>query len=112
MAEPAVLSISDLVVDFSTAANVLSQLHLSGGEAVMYLAVTALVLPNAALFSGSYLLGPGFTDLDCESLRQKLELDSLLVTRGNKGMLLTENGRDPLTILEGPVCHAGFKRLN
>lgn len=50
-----------LVLDLSTAANVLSQLHLSGGEVAMYLAVSALLLPNAALFGGAYLLGPGFT---------------------------------------------------
>ena len=23
-----------------------------------------------------------------------------------------ENGRDPLSLLKGPVCHGGFKRLN
>jgi glutamate-1-semialdehyde 2,1-aminomutase len=23
-----------------------------------------------------------------------------------------ENGRDPMSLLDGPVCHAGFKRLN
>ena len=23
-----------------------------------------------------------------------------------------EDGRDVMTLLEGPVCHAGFKRLN
>lgn len=50
-----------LVLDFSTAANVLAQLHLSGGEVAMYLVASALLLPNAALFGGAYLLGPGFT---------------------------------------------------
>ena len=49
-----------LAVDFGTAANVLSQLHLDAGEAALYLVATALLLPNAVLFSGSYLLGPGF----------------------------------------------------
>ena len=50
-----------LAVDFGTAVNVLSQLHLAGGEASLFLLATALVLPNAVLFSGSYLLGPGFS---------------------------------------------------
>ncbi len=49
-----------LAVDFGTAVNVLSQLHLDGGESTLFLLATALVLPNAMLFSGSYLLGPGF----------------------------------------------------
>ncbi len=49
-----------LAVDFGTAVNVLSQLHLDGGEATLFLLATALVLPNAVFFSGSYLLGPGF----------------------------------------------------
>ena len=50
-----------LVIDFGTAANVMSQLQLDPGESALYLLVTALLLPNAALFSGAYLLGPGFT---------------------------------------------------
>ena len=45
-----------------------------------------------------HLLGPGFTEADCESLRRRLELDALLVTRGNKGMLLVESNHDPLAI--------------
>lgn len=49
-----------LVVDLTTAANILSELHLSGGEAVLFMVVSALVLPNAVGFAGSYLLGPGF----------------------------------------------------
>lgn len=44
------------------------------------------------------ILGPGFTDADCESLRRRLGLHALLVTRGNKGMLLVEEGREPLSI--------------
>jgi hypothetical protein len=50
-----------LALDFSTAANVMSQLHTGAGESTLYTLLTATVLPNAALFSGSYLLGPGFT---------------------------------------------------
>jgi hypothetical protein len=53
--------LASLVVDFSTAANVMSQLHTDAGESTLYTLVTATVLPNATLFSGSYLLGPGFT---------------------------------------------------
>jgi len=44
------------------------------------------------------ILGPGFTDADCERLRERLGLEALLVTRGNKGMLLVENGKAPLSI--------------
>lgn len=50
-----------LVLDWSTAANVLSELHLSGGETVLFLFLSLLVVPNGIGFSGSYLLGPGFT---------------------------------------------------
>lgn len=34
----------------------------------------------------------------CEGLRERLGLGSLLVTRGNKGMLLIEKGREPLNL--------------
>ncbi|MCW2796214.1 DUF6350 family protein [Nocardioides sp.] len=50
-----------LGVDFSTAVNVMSQLHTSAGDATLFTALTAMVVPNAVVFSGSYLLGPGFT---------------------------------------------------
>lgn len=50
-----------LVLDFSTAVNVMSQLHTDAGDATLFTALSATVLPNAAIFSGSYLLGPGFT---------------------------------------------------
>ena len=49
------------VVDFSTAANVVSQLGAGSGDVVVMLAVTAMVLPNALLFSSAYLVGPGFS---------------------------------------------------
>jgi D-glycero-beta-D-manno-heptose-7-phosphate kinase len=39
------------------------------------------------------ILGKAFTDADCEMLRERLGLDALLVTRGNKGMLLVESGK-------------------
>jgi rfaE bifunctional protein kinase chain/domain len=44
------------------------------------------------------ILGKNFTDSDCEKLREELRFESLLVTRGNKGMLLLEGGKDPLQI--------------
>lgn len=53
--------VAAFVVDLGTAANVLSQLHASPGDAVAFVVVSLLVLPNAAVFSSAYLLGPGFT---------------------------------------------------
>ena len=56
----AVLLVAALAVDLGTAANVLSQLRLDAGESTLFLLAAVLVIPNAVLFSGSYLLGPGF----------------------------------------------------
>ena len=42
------------------AATMMSQLHLSAGDAVVYSLVNVGLAPNAVLFSGSFLLGPGF----------------------------------------------------
>lgn len=39
------------------------------------------------------ILGSGFTEQQCSELREKLGLDSLLVTRGNKGMNLFEKDK-------------------
>lgn len=50
-----------LALDFGTAANVMSRLHLGAGDGTVYTALTATLVPNAAVFTGSYLLGPGFT---------------------------------------------------
>jgi hypothetical protein len=50
-----------LVVDFGSAANVMSQLHTDAGDVTLFSALSATVLPNAVTFTGSYLLGPGFT---------------------------------------------------
>ena len=50
-----------LVLDFSTAANIVSQLDSGAGDIVILGALTLVLLPNAALFSSAYLLGPGFT---------------------------------------------------
>ena len=47
-------------VDFSTAANVVSQLGADAGDTLLIGLLTLGLLPNAVLFSGSYLLGPGF----------------------------------------------------
>lgn len=50
-----------LVLDFSTAANIVSQLDSGAGDIAMLGVLTLAVLPNAALFSSAYLFGPGFT---------------------------------------------------
>lgn len=42
------------------------------------------------------ILGKNCTNSDCENLREKLGLESLLVTRGNKGMLLVEKDKPPV----------------
>lgn len=56
-----VVLVAALVVDLDTAVNVMSQLHTDAGDATVFTGLTATVLPNATVFSGSYLLGPGFT---------------------------------------------------
>jgi hypothetical protein len=49
-----------LLLDFGSAANVLSRLHAEGSGGLLYTVLVAAVAPNAVLLSGSYLLGPGF----------------------------------------------------
>ncbi|TYL51918.1 hypothetical protein FXB39_05755 [Nocardioides sp. BGMRC 2183] len=49
-----------LVLDFSTAANITSQLDGGAADTVSMLALSAALAPNAVLFASSYLLGPGF----------------------------------------------------
>jgi hypothetical protein len=49
-----------LIVDFDTAVNVMSRLHTDAGDATVYTVLSATVVPNATIFSASYLLGPGF----------------------------------------------------
>lgn len=56
----AALLLAALVVDLGTAANVLAQLHTSVGEALLLCALCLLLVPNAVVLSGAYLLGPGF----------------------------------------------------
>ena len=49
-----------MALDFGTAANVLSRLHVDTAGGLLYTVVVAAVAPNAVLLTGSYLLGPGF----------------------------------------------------
>ena len=58
-ASAVVLAVS-FAMDFGAAANVLSGLHADTGDASLITLLTAAVTPNAVVFSGSYLLGPGF----------------------------------------------------
>src|SRR3954447_20722058 len=50
-----------LLTDFDTALNVTSQLHTDTGANVQLVVLSLLVVPNAVISSGSYLLAPGFT---------------------------------------------------
>jgi rfaE bifunctional protein kinase chain/domain len=45
------------------------------------------------------ILGKDFSINDCVGLREKLNYRSLLVTNGNEGMLLVEDGRPPVTMV-------------
>ena len=49
-----------LAMSFGDAATMTSSLHPSPAEAGLYSVVNAAFAPNAALFAGSFLLGPGF----------------------------------------------------
>lgn len=49
-----------LLLDITAAANVMSQLHGDASDTVTLAALSGLVVPNAVVWSGSYLLGPGF----------------------------------------------------
>jgi hypothetical protein len=49
-----------LALDLGAALNVMSELHTDAGAASLYSGLTLGVVPNAVLFAGSYLLGPGF----------------------------------------------------
>ena len=44
------------------------------------------------------VLGKDFTTDDCTELRERLGYAALLITNGNKGMMLFEEDREPLTI--------------
>ncbi len=39
----------------------MSRLHTGAGDATVYTGLTATLTPNAVVFTGAYLLGPGFT---------------------------------------------------
>jgi hypothetical protein len=56
----ALVVVAALVLHWDGVANVMSQLHTSPGAATLLVGLSALLLPNATAFSGSYLLGPGF----------------------------------------------------
>jgi hypothetical protein len=56
----AVLFVVALVLHWDRAADVMSQLHTSPGAATLLVGLSVLMLPHASLFTGSYLLGPGF----------------------------------------------------
>ncbi|WP_209716326.1 DUF6350 family protein [Marmoricola sp. OAE513] len=60
LAAGAVLVVVSLGLSFNEAANVLTSLDLSSGDAVTLVLVTSLFAPNAALFGSAYLIGPGF----------------------------------------------------
>ena len=53
--------VAALVTDLDTALNVTSQLGTDTSATAQLVAVSLLVVPNAVVFSGAYLLGPGFT---------------------------------------------------
>jgi len=52
--------IVSLAFGVGEAATMVSQLHLGAGEGAVYAVAHAGFVPNASLFSGSFLLGPGF----------------------------------------------------
>ena len=52
--------VAALLLGVGEAATMMSQLHLSAGDAIVYSLVNVGLAPNAVLFSGSFLLGPGF----------------------------------------------------
>lgn len=45
-----------------------------------------------------HILGENFIDADCDNLRRELGLEALLITLGNKGMLLVEKDSEPRRI--------------
>jgi hypothetical protein len=49
-----------LALGLGEAATMVSQLHLGAGEGTIYAVANAGFVPNATIFSGSFLLGPGF----------------------------------------------------
>jgi len=43
------------------------------------------------------ILGENFTEVDCANLLKKLNLEALLITKGNQGMLLLEKNKSALS---------------
>ncbi|WP_067435385.1 cell division protein PerM [Nocardioides jensenii] len=60
LATAATVFVIALALDFGAAMNVMSQLHLDTGDGLMFVLLVLTVVPNAVIFSGAYLLGPGF----------------------------------------------------
>jgi hypothetical protein len=56
----AAVVVVSFVLDFGSAASLISRLDLHAGDSLMLVVLSALVAPNAVLFGGAYLLGPGF----------------------------------------------------
>ncbi len=56
----AITLLAAIALDFSSAATIASRLQADNGDTALFLLCTALVIPNAIAFSGSFLLGPGF----------------------------------------------------
>jgi hypothetical protein len=56
----AVLVAVMVMLGLNQASSMMSGLHLSPGDYVMYTVATIAVAPNAVLLGGAYLLGPGF----------------------------------------------------
>lgn len=55
-----VVFLVSLAFGVGEAATMMSRLHLGVGEGIVYAIANGGFLPNATLFSGSFLLGPGF----------------------------------------------------
>lgn len=49
-----------LLIDLAAAANILSQLHADAGDTGAVALLSLFLVPNAVVFSATYLLGPGF----------------------------------------------------
>ncbi len=60
LAVSAAVLLAALVLDLGTALNIMSQLGAGAGGATLLTLAGVAAVPNAVLFSGSYLLGPGF----------------------------------------------------
>lgn len=56
-----VLFLVALALGFGEAASMVSRLHLHAGETLLFGLVCLAFLPNAVVFGGSWLLGPGFS---------------------------------------------------